>query len=166
MKYKELVVVMLMSSVFNLAFESVATAADQAPTYASLVTDLQACSLNKPDAVRLNCFDSLLEKFEQGDGDQIKVVGQLPENIGGGKFDTRSDKEQVSRGVVISCNKAGDGKWLFVFANEQVWKQVNKDNRRYNYKDCKFNVSVKKDGFGYKMKIDEENREIRIKRYK
>jgi len=89
---------------------------------------------------------------------------ELPKNLGGGKFDVREKTQVQSVGAVKSCQKSQDGRWFYIFEDGQVWKQVDRVKRRY--KDCKFNVTITKDGFGYKMQIADQSSTIRIRRHR
>ena len=159
-KYAFTLGIIISLSVFSLAFAS-----DKIQLKGSLASKVINCSSIQKDDTRLRCYDSLSTEIGK-QGAVATVLEALPDDIGGGKFDTSEREEDLSRGLVVSCKKSLDKKWFFIFDNGQVWKQVNADNRRYNYKGCNFYVTVKKDGFGYKMQIDGKGREIRIKRNK
>jgi len=47
------------------------------------------------------------------------------------------------------------------FDNEQLWKQSGAG--RYRFSECDFDVTITKDFFGYKMKID-GGKTLRVKR--
>ena len=147
------------------SISSSALASEKTQVKGSLLAQIANCSAIRKDATRLRCYDSLSAETVKKIGGEPELE-QLPEDIGGGKFETGPRQEELNRGLVVSCKKSLDKKWFFIFDNGQVWKQVNADNRRYNYKGCNFYVTVKKDGFGYKMQIDGKGREIRIKRHK
>lgn len=68
------------------------------------------------------------------------------------------------RATVSRCEKDVRKKYLFYFENGQIWKQTS-DTKLY-FKECNFNVTITKDFFGYKMKTDNNNRQIRISRMK
>jgi hypothetical protein len=145
----------------SLAYSAVGLEAED-----GLAEKVKKCSSTAEDLARLECFDTIalgvVKKYS------MTKTGQqgLPENLGGVEFDDNPVEKEVSRGFVTSCKKSLDRKWFFNFENGQVWKQVNADNRRYNYKGCNFPVTVRKDGFGYVMQIEDQDREIRIKRHK
>lgn len=54
------------------------------------------------------------------------------------------------------------GQTYFYLENGQVWKQAN--YRRLNLRDCRFDVTLAKDTFGYELFIAEENRTVRVSR--
>lgn len=131
----------------------------------SLEGKLQTCSLETTDSHRLACFDSLAQAIGVSNTENNNKIGALPEGLGGGKFDKSKVKSEGSRGQVSSCKKSHDGRWFFIFEEGQIWKQSNKDRRRYNYKDCNFSALIRKDGFGYIMYIEELSKEVRVKRH-
>ncbi|MFT6033922.1 MAG: hypothetical protein ACI854_002463 [Arenicella sp.] len=149
-----------------LSHQSVSVASEDV-----LVEKIGQCSSTINDRARLKCFDAIaisVIKKQEAVKTEVVISSQpgLPENLGGVKFDDNPVVKEGSQGLVTSCKKSADRKWFFNFENGQVWKQVNADNRRYNYKGCNFNVIISKDGFGYVMQIEEQARKIRIKRYK
>ena len=149
-----------------LSQQSLSVAAEDA-----LVKKIGQCASTAEDQARLACFDAIslsMFKIPEAVKPEVATSSQqgLPENLGGVKFDDNPVVKEGSQGLVTSCKKSSDRKWFFNFENGQVWKQVNADNRRYNYKDCNFQVTISKDGFGYVMQIEEQARKIRIKRYK
>ncbi len=131
-----------------------------AKNYKSLISKIESCSAESENTVRLECFDKLSASLQKEKSNEEN----LPDNLGGGKFDDNREESEGSSGVVKSCKKSYDGKWFFIFESGQVWKQVDKVKRRY--KDCKFNVTITRDGFGYKMRVEDDPRIIRIKRHK
>jgi hypothetical protein len=90
---------------------------------------------------------------------------RMPEDLG--KDDKKETKERKSaekktyRGHVQSCGQMSDNKWYFVFDNGQVWKQSS--NGSYRFKQCDFDVTISKDFFSYKMKID-GGKTLRVRR--
>lgn len=75
------------------------------------------------------------------------------------------DEAQVLvRGHVVDCDEGRSGKYVFYFDNGQIWLQ--KDNKRLWWKECEFDVTISKDFFGYKMVRDDDDRTVRIERYR
>ena len=139
-------------------------------SYQSLAAQMRACASVEGDAKRLKCFDSLVPAELESAGKepvpepQAEMPKSLPDNIGGGKFNKGEKKEvEGNRGVVTSCQQSHLDKWLFLFDNGQVWKQVDRVKRRYK-RDCRLDVTVVKDGFGYKMLVDGKKGAMRIRR--
>lgn len=138
-----------------------------------LQKELKTCALISQNTARLLCFDDLATNSQttkliaQNKANAKPEAGRgLPQNIGGGKFESSSKKEQVNFGKVIACSLGRDRKWLFEFESGQIWKQVHVDNVARRYKNCNMSVSIRKDGFGYKMVIDKLSRKMRVKRIK
>ena len=149
------------------AFSGVAQSADT-------VEELKACARVTDQDARHACYDKLGERVlreepaarkpaDETAGPPTAVTAtatsaqSLPDELG-----KPQDVEYV--GTITSCRQGGRGDWYFFFDNGQVWKDVNKRTRRF--KDCNFNATITRDGFGYKMQIDGSERTIRVKRHK
>lgn len=127
------------------------------------MVEINACRSTLNEKARLECFDSI-DPVVGDEGVSLRKPSEIPENLGGGNFDDSAVVSPSYRGIVKSCQKSQDGKWFFIFENDQIWKQVDRVKRRY--KECNFSASITKDGFGYKLLIDEDPRPIRIKRHR
>ena len=150
--------------VLVVSLQSSALAANDEASYESLASQMNLCASVEGDAERLKCFDSLTSANPESIVKEPKMPKSLPDNIGGRKFNKDKKKEvEGSRGIVTSCQKSRSGDWLFLFDNKQVWKQVDRANRRYK-KDCRLDVTVVEDGFGYKMLVDGNKGAVRIRR--
>lgn len=148
------------------SFQSSSVAANNKSSYDALVAEISVCQSMPNDTLRLNCFDKL-SVDDGNDASELKAQStstEIPENLGKPKIYDGSNSLPSYRGVVKSCQKSHDGKWFFIFENNQVWKQVDRVKRRY--KACNFNVSIVKGSFGYKLLIDDDPRPIRIKRHR
>lgn len=78
---------------------------------------------------------------------------------------SRDEAEELEvRATVSRCEKDYRNKYRFYFDNGQVWKQTS--DTRLNFRECNFDVTITKDFFGYKMKVDGDKRKIRISRVK
>lgn len=87
---------------------------------------------------------------------------RLPDDLGIEKKEERKPAEKKSyRGHVRSCGQMSDDKWYFVFDSGQVWKQSSEGV--YRFKECDFDVTITKDFFSYKMKVD-GGKTLRVKR--
>ena len=86
----------------------------------------------------------------------------IPDQIGGGRFSNASKTSQKFSGHVKSCKKSFDGRWFYIFDNDQVWKQVG--SHKYRHKNCDFDVTLSRDFFGYIMRIDDQKLKIRVNR--
>ena len=86
----------------------------------------------------------------------------LSDDIGRERLGPRKGEELLVRGRIISCRESLTSKYLFYFANGQVWRQT--DNSRIRWKECDFEVTISKDFFDYKMVRDGEKKKVRIAR--
>ncbi len=87
----------------------------------------------------------------------------LPDNLGGTFYEKQSKAGRTAyRGQVTSCRKGPDKRWYFYFASGQVWRESNTSQRRFS--DCRFIVTITRDGLGYKMQIDGKKSKIRVAR--
>ena len=138
------------------------------------IEELRICAGLADQEARLACFDDLSERVLQEEtADKSptqektvrpeaetatpRVAQPLPDELG-----NAAEIEYV--GLITSCKKGHYGDWFFFFDNGQVWKEVKKRNRRF--KECNFNVTITKDAFGYKMRIEGEDRTIRVRRHR
>jgi len=88
----------------------------------------------------------------------------MNDEIGRERLGPKDGEQLIVRGQVVSCRENLSSKYEFTFANGQVWQQ--RDNKRVPWKECDFEVTIKKDFFGYVMQRSGEKKEIRIARMK
>ena len=127
-----------------------------------LSSELSKCGLIANSSDRLACFDLLVENTSDLDD----ATPTLPKTLGGGRFGQSAERKKGNRGLVTRCQKAQDDKMFFIFENGQVWKQVKPSVHNRKLKDCNFYVTIKRDNFGYKLKIDNETWSSRVQRHK
>ena len=139
------------------------------------VEELKACARMADPHARFACLDDLGQRV-LGEEPAYKEPAQeevaqpeaettatptnaqpLPEDLG-----VSESKTVNYSGMVTSCRQGHYGDWYFTFDNGQVWKEVNNRNRRF--KECEFDVTITKDRFGYKMRIDAIDETIRVRR--
>ena len=140
------------------------------------IADIKACAEVTDADARLVCFDELAERVQHEElaVDPASAVvaeepeeASLPEHLGGADFEEQSDNfETHNQGMITECQQGRDGRWYFRFSDGQVWKQSNLDRQRF--KECSFQATISRDGFGYKMAIDVEGKKktIRVSRVK
>ena len=126
------------------------------------VEELKACAAVTDKEARLACFDALGERVlseepANSEPPQAATLQPIPEDFGR----TQEVEYAVS---ITSCRQGGSGTWFFFLENGQVWKEANKRNLRL--KECSFDATIRKDGFGYKMAIAEIDKTIRVKRHR
>jgi hypothetical protein len=136
------------------------------------IEELKACSKVTDQDARLACFDKLGERVlgeeaaenlpTQGEEVQPEtatgaetVVMPLPDELG-------SSENVQYVGLITSCEKGHSGDWYFFFDNDQVWKDTN--NRNLRFDECHFKATITKRAFGYKMQIEGSDRIIRVTR--
>ena len=88
----------------------------------------------------------------------------MDDEIGRERLGPKDGEQMMVRGQVVSCRENLSSKYEFTFSNGQVWQQ--KDNKRVPWKECDFEVTIRKDFFGYVMQRSGEKKEIRIARVK
>lgn len=116
-------------------------------------------------SARLSCYDAIsvvpLPSPAVATEAAQKELGaeQLPRTV------EQIEKDKVGvKAFVTRCTRAVDKKYILYLENGQVWKQ--KSDKRLFFKECRFEVEISKDFFGYKMsKIGEASR-FRVSRIK
>ena len=67
--------------------------------------------------------------------------------------------------VVTHCEELKQERRLFFFMeNGQIWRQSNAGRLNFRARDCQFDVTVKKDMFGWILHVPSENERVRVKR--
>jgi hypothetical protein len=154
----------------------------------SEVAAILKCKAMQGDAARLACYDALDSEASakppappsapptptKSSADALPVVETatvakesapvLDDDIGRENMAPAGGEQLTVRGDVVSCRENLTGKLVFTFASGQVWQQ--KDNKNPRWRDCEFSVTIRKDYFGYIMKPDNNDKEIRIARVK
>lgn len=137
---------------------------------------LKACARTENTDERVACYEEL---GKQVLGDEPDVVG-IPEVAAAsmpeaqavsveapaetGAASSEDSENKPIRGHVRSCQEASDKRWFFILDSGEVWKQSGGRTRRF--KDCDFDVTIRKDLFGYKMEIDGDDKTVRVRRQK
>jgi len=146
------------------------------------IEELKACARMTDRDARFACFDNLGERVlreesadEQPTREEVAQFVAVttatetnaqppPDDLGVSKFGDDQESKSINySGMITSCKKGVYGNWYFILDNGQVWKEIV--DRHLRFKECNFNVTITKDFFGYKMKIDAFEKPIRIKRY-
>lgn len=139
---------------------------------ADTIEELKVCARLTDRDARLACFDNLGERvLREEPAEKKPTQGKLaqPEAVTTTATDTQplpddygESKTIQYSGLITSCKKGQSGNWYFFFDNGQVWKEVNKRNLRF--KECNFNATITKGMLGYKMRIDDVDKTIRVRR--
>ncbi len=138
------------------------------------VEELKVCAGMTDQDARFACFDKLGERVlreEPADKKPTQEKMAQPEAVTATATNTQPLPDDLGKstgskysGLITSCKQGQYGDWYFFFDNGQVWKEVNKRNRRF--KECNFNATITRDGFGYKMQIHGEEKYLRVRRYR
>ncbi len=86
----------------------------------------------------------------------------LTDDIGAWGVRSANEAKRPIRAKVTRCFQNARDDYFFGFENGQIWKY--KGSRRLRYKECNFHVTIMRDGFGYKMQPEGEERTLRISR--
>ena len=140
----------------------------------SFEKELNKCALITGSSKRLVCFDLLVKRSSEiiAAEEKKKTVSaankheSLTEDIGGARFRDSRKEDQGRRGLVTRCQKSYDDRIFFIFDNGQIWKQVKPSPRDRKLKDCNFNVTIRKDSFGYRLQKEGEKWSTRVIRHK
>lgn len=153
----------------------------------SPVSGLAECAAVADDAQRLACFDALAGRPDPPPADvppppaataapepaataapepASVPVGPSPitDEVGRERIERSGEGERpVYSATVTRCEEnRQSGQTYFFLENGQVWRQAT--YRRLRFRDCRFEVTLSEDGFGYAMFIPSEDRRIRVTR--
>lgn len=129
---------------------------------------LTRCAAMSDDSQRLACYDEIGGRNESPAlvADMTDAPAAIPaDDFGAEKLaDKKAEKEQPKSvsARVVRCVKDVRNKYHFYLEGGQVWKQVS--DKRLNYKECDFNVTISRDFFGYKMQVEGEKSRTRVSR--
>ena len=139
--------------------------------------DLERCAKLEDPQARLECYDAASERQrgtpppapaaatpDPGDSREPAQPAPLSDAVGEEQLETKDAIEGPVRGMLTGCRKGPTGKWYFYFDNGQVWEQ--RDSDRLRFKECDFEVTIRKDFFGYKMEMPDSDNKVRVARVK
>ncbi len=135
-----------------------------ASDHAELVRELRNCAHIEARDDRLACLDRLSNEVLREDdivGQADKIAAAEKKPSAKSANDSESGKKAIA-GVLMSCEKNAEGKYLFYLENGQIWKQVSQQKERYH--DCDWSITIHRDLFGYHMKRSDDDRSIRVRR--
>ena len=127
---------------------------------------LQRCGLISDASARLACYDQLGGRKNTTDS-KIVVPPALPKNEPvavslAARKEQQAEPESAIMKVTKCTQRGHDKMYIFYLEDGQVWRQISE--KRLNFKDCNFDVSIHKDFFGYKMQLEDSNKKFRVKR--
>ena len=139
--------------------------------------DLERCAKLEDPQARLECYDAASKRQRSAaqpapaaatpgpdDPREPAQAAPLSDAVGEEQLQPKEAVEGPVRGKLTDCREGPTGKWYFYFDNGQVWEQRDSDRLRFN--ECKFEVTISKDFFGYKMELPDSDNKIRIARVK
>jgi hypothetical protein len=125
------------------------------------IDELKECARTEKTKKRVACYEALGKRVL---GEEVKTDAPEPPTDAANAFDDLDDEYIPILGHVKSCQEASDRRWFFILDDGEVWKQSGGRTRRF--KDCDFDVIIRKDVFGYKMEIAGDDQKVRVKRHK
>ena len=139
--------------------------------------DLERCAKLEDPQARLECYDAASQRQQEtqppapaavdpepADPPEPEEPAPLSDTVGEEQLESKDVKEGPVQGKLTDCRQGPTGKWYFYFDNGQVWEQ--RDNDRLRFRECDFEVTIRKDFFGYKMELPDSDNKIRIARVK
>lgn len=162
---------LLFAGILALAFAGWAMAEMADP-----LDELKRCARTENRDERIACYEALGQHVLEQEVSAAPAAPEpapapaaqagMPDDLGKAseaKAEKKKKKEAplLGAGRVNRCRLSRDDLWHFYFDNGQVWRQSG--DARYRFEDCDFDVTITKDFFGYKMKID-GGQTIRVRR--
>jgi hypothetical protein len=135
------------------------------------IDELKECARIDKEKTRVACYEALGERVLVEDSvASVAEIPAVPTEAAAAPVATAAvdeevdDKDKPIHGHVRKCQAARDNRWFFIMDSGEVWKQSGGKTRRF--KDCDFDVIIRKDFFGYKMTIAGDDESVRVKRNK
>jgi hypothetical protein len=131
-----------------------------------ILNELRVCAAIDGDSSRLACYDKVGGYQEPAPLIVSERTAVPPDELGseslGRKKDDKVEPTSFAARVTKCTKDALKKKYVFHLEGGQVWKQIS-DKRLY-FKECDFNVTIRKDFFGYKMQQEGEKVRFRVSR--
>ena len=127
-------------------------------------TALARCVSIDDAGQRLACYDEMAGRVTSAD-ERAAAPAPISEDYGAEQLSTDNPDRKVERPVLVkvtSCRRDDRRKYYFYLENGQVWRQ--NDDDRLRFKECNFNATIIRDGFGYKLQVEGQKRRTRVKR--
>ena len=127
-------------------------------------TVLAECVSIDDAELRLACYDEIAGRMSNAD-DSSAILAPITEDYGAEQLNSDNPDRKVELPVLVrvtACRKDDRRKYYFYLENGQVWRQ--NDDDRLRYKECNFNATIVRDGFGYKLQVEGQKRRTRVKR--
>lgn len=123
----------------------------------------QCVSIDDADR-RLACYDEAAGRVSGADEGAEGPV-PITQDYGAEQLSNDNPDRKVEKPVLVkvtSCRRDDRRRYYFYLENGQVWRQ--NDDDRLRFKDCNFNATIVRDGFGYKLQVEGQKRRTRVKR--
>lgn len=121
--------------------------------------EIRRCTAIDEASGRLACYDKVSGRQSKASEPTSTSPAIPPEDLGAKK---KHAEVPPVNARVNRCSKDSREKYIFYLEGGQVWKQIS--DKRLNFKDCNFNVSIQKDVFGYKMQAEGGKSKFRVSR--
>lgn len=129
-----------------------------------LLDELRRCAHLDGREVRDRCLNKLANKVLREDS----VLAEAAEIGDSGPDDTarvtveNKESKNVITGMLMSCKKNSEGKYLFYLENGQIWKQVSSQKKKFG--KCSGSITIGRDLLGHKMVRNDDGSSIRVRR--
>ena len=137
------------------ALSSAATADDTALAQCVSIDDAEQ---------RLACYDEIAGRAS-GVAESTAPIAPITQDYGAEQLSNDNPDRKVEQPVLVkvtACRRDDRRRYYFYLENGQVWRQ--NDDDRLRFKDCEFNATIVRDGFGYKLQVEGQKRRTRVKR--
>jgi autotransporter translocation and assembly factor TamB len=146
---------------------------------------LKECAKIVEQAARIACYEALGKETlaEESNADTAAAAGKADSSMAVAATGTAAAAETLPasspptnvpidgnrppeeyRVVVSSCRINNAGEIYLTLDNGEVWKRTGGQHVRES--ECSFSATLRKDFFGYKMFIDDDQGTVRVKRVK
>ena len=127
-------------------------------------TALARCVSIDDAGQRLACYDEIAGRVSSADEGDV-TPAPISEDYGAEQLSQDNPARKVEKPVLVkvtSCRKDSHRRYYFYLENGQVWRQ--NDDDRLRFKECDFNATIVRDGFGYKLQVEGQKQRTRVKR--
>ena len=130
---------------------------------------LKSCARTENTDERYACYDALGKRvLDEGteSSEPAPVATAVAAEAAAEKPAVVSSKVETNKPIyshVRSCQEASDGRSFFILDSGEVWKQTSGQTRRF--KDCDFDIVIRRGLLGYKMTIERDDKTFRVRRH-
>ena len=126
--------------------------------------EIRRCAHIEGRDIRVECLDLLANKVLREDdvSDEASRISEGTYPVQAPAKESSKSAKKAIRAVLTKCKKNNEGKYLFYLENGQIWKQANKQNKRY--RPCEGSITIVRDLMGYKMIRTDDGSYVRVRR--